>query len=72
MGGLTAYFGIKNISSIKEGEVVYVSTAAGGIGLLAGQFAKMNNCYVVGSTSTDEKVIKTNFSFFNKFKKLTN
>ncbi|KAK4375301.1 hypothetical protein RND71_005978 [Anisodus tanguticus] len=69
MVGLTAYFGINNISSVKEGVVVYVSSAAGGIGLLAGQFAKMMNCYVVGSTSTDEKVdnLKNKLGFDDAF-----
>ncbi|VFQ84530.1 unnamed protein product [Cuscuta campestris] len=56
MVGLTAYVGIFNVCRPKEGEVVYVSTAAGGTGMLAGQFAKMLGAYVVGSTSTNEKV----------------
>ncbi|XP_059301977.1 2-alkenal reductase (NADP(+)-dependent)-like [Lycium ferocissimum] len=69
MVGLTAYFGINNMSSVKAGEVVYKSTAAGGVGLLAGQFAKMMNCYVVGSTSTDEKVdlLKNKLGFDDAF-----
>ncbi|CAH9109262.1 unnamed protein product [Cuscuta europaea] len=56
MVGLTAYVGIFNVCRPKEGEVVYVSTAAGGTGIIAGQFAKMLGAHVVGSTSTDEKV----------------
>lgn len=57
MPGLAAYIGFNNVCSAKEGDVVYVSSAAGGVGQLVGQFAKMKGCYVVGSASTDEKVI---------------
>jgi len=57
MPGFAAYIGFNNLCSAKEGDVVYVSSAAGGVGQLVGQFAKMKGCYVVGSASTDEKVI---------------
>lgn len=56
IGGFAAYVGISNVAAPKQGQVVYVSAAAGGVGQLAGQFSKLNNCYVVGSAGTDEKV----------------
>lgn len=56
MPGVAGYVGFHELCSPKEGEVVYVSSAAGGVGQLVGQFAKMMGCYVVGSASTDEKV----------------
>lgn len=57
MPGLAAYVGWHEKCCPKRGETVYVSSAAGGVGHLVGQFAKMMGCYVVGSTSTDQKVI---------------
>ncbi|CAN4095175.1 unnamed protein product [Withania somnifera] len=69
MPGLAAYVGFNNVCSAKEGDVVYVSSAAGGVGQLVGQFAKMKGCYVVGSASTDEKVnlIKSELGFNDAF-----
>lgn len=40
----------------KPGENVFVSAAAGGVGMFAGQLAKIKGCRVVGSTGSDEKV----------------
>lgn len=54
--GLTAYFGLLDICGPKEGETVFVSGAAGAVGSLVGQIAKIKGCYVVGSAGTDEKV----------------
>lgn len=69
MPGLAAYIGFNNLCSAKEGDVVYVSSAAGGVGQLVGQFAKMKGCYVVGSASTDEKVhlLKSQLGFDDAF-----
>ncbi|MCD7466188.1 hypothetical protein HAX54_002640 [Datura stramonium] len=39
IGGFAAYVGISNVAAPKQGEVVYISAAAGGVGQLAGQFA---------------------------------
>ncbi|GFP78683.1 2-alkenal reductase (NADP(+)-dependent) [Phtheirospermum japonicum] len=69
MPGLTAYVGWTEMGWAKQGEFVYVSSAAGGVGHLVGQFAKMLGCYVVGSASTNEKVhlLKTKLGFDDAF-----
>jgi NADPH-dependent curcumin reductase CurA len=53
--GLTAYVGIFPIGKIKAGESVFVSGAAGAVGMIAVQLAKAHGCYVVGTAGTDEK-----------------
>ncbi len=53
--GLTAYGGLLEIAKLKDGEQVFVSTAAGAVGSVAAQIAKIKGCYVIGSTSTEEK-----------------
>jgi len=55
MTGFTAYGGLLHIGQLKEGEQVFVSTAAGAVGSVAAQIAKIKGCYVVGSTGDDEK-----------------
>ena len=54
--GLTAYFGLLDICDPKPGETVLVSTAAGAVGSLVGQIAKIKGCKVVGITGGPEKV----------------
>jgi hypothetical protein len=54
--GFTAYGGLLHIGQLKDGEQVFVSTAAGAVGSVAAQIAKIKGCYVVGSTGSDEKV----------------
>ncbi|TPX55589.1 hypothetical protein PhCBS80983_g05194 [Powellomyces hirtus] len=56
MPGITAYGGLMKIGEPKEGETVYVSGAAGAVGLLVGQLARLRGCRVVGSAGTDDKV----------------
>ena len=48
MPGVTAYFGLLDIGRPKEGETVVVSGAAGAVGGLVGQIAKIKGCRVVG------------------------
>ena len=48
MPGMTAYFGILEVGQIKEGETVVVSGAAGAVGSVVGQIAKIKGCKVVG------------------------
>jgi hypothetical protein len=54
--GFTAYGGLLRIGALKDGEQVFVSTAAGAVGAVASQVAKIHGCYVVGSTGSDDKV----------------
>uniref|UniRef100_A0A0C9RVZ0 TSA: Wollemia nobilis Ref_Wollemi_Transcript_10095_1329 transcribed RNA sequence n=1 Tax=Wollemia nobilis TaxID=56998 RepID=A0A0C9RVZ0_9CONI len=56
MGGLTAWLGMVLIGNPKPGEEVFVSAAAGAVGLLAAQLAKSKGCRVVGSVGSEEKV----------------
>ncbi|HLZ75730.1 NADP-dependent oxidoreductase [Phenylobacterium sp.] len=53
--GFTAYGGLLHIGQLKDGEQVFVSTAAGAVGSVAAQIAKLKGCYVVGSTGADDK-----------------
>ena len=56
MPGMTAYVGFDEVCSPKKGEYVLVSAAAGAVGQLVGQFAKLLGCYVVRSAGSKEKV----------------
>lgn len=56
MPGMTGYFGLLDIAEPKEGETVVVSGAAGAVGSLVGQIAKIKGCHVVGTAGSDEKV----------------
>ncbi len=53
--GFTAYGGLLHIGALKDGEEVFVSTAAGAVGSVAVQIAKIKGCRVVGSTGSDDK-----------------
>src|SRR5665213_2103343 len=65
MTGLTAYFGLMHIGKPKAGETVVVSGAAGAVGMVVGQIAKIQGCYVVGIAGSDEKIktLKDKFGF---------
>jgi len=56
MPGMTAYFGFLEICQPKPGETVLVSGAAGAVGSLVGQIAKIKGCRAVGIAGTDDKV----------------
>jgi NADPH-dependent curcumin reductase CurA len=55
MTGMTAWVGL-NLAELKAGEVIYISAAAGAVGSVAGQLAKLRGCKVIGSTGSGEKV----------------
>ena len=56
MPGMTAYFGLLEVGQPKAGESVFVSGAAGAVGSLVGQIAKIKGCRVAGSAGSKEKV----------------
>lgn len=53
--GATAYFGLLDLGKPKEGETVVVSAAAGAVGQIVGQIAKIKGCRVVGIAGSDVK-----------------
>jgi NADPH-dependent curcumin reductase CurA len=56
INGVTAHLALTEIGQPKEGETVVVSTAAGAVGSIVGQIARLLGAYVVGLTGTDQKV----------------
>jgi len=56
MPGLTAYFGLLDICNPQPGETVVVSGAAGAVGSLVGQIAKIKGCRAIGIAGADDKV----------------
>ncbi|MGC5342653.1 NADP-dependent oxidoreductase [Streptomyces sp. DT24] len=57
MTGLTAYAGLFEVASFKEGDAVFVSGAAGAVGSQVGQMARIKGASrVIGSAGSDEKV----------------
>ena len=65
MTGLTAFLGLSEIGKPKKGETIVVSGAAGAVGSVAGQIAKINGCRVVGIAGTEEKcaLLTSDFGF---------
>lgn len=55
MTGMTAWVGL-NLVDVKAGDVIYISGAAGAVGNVAGQLAKLRGCKVIGSAGSMEKV----------------
>ena len=55
MTGMTAWVGL-NLVEVKAGDVIFISGAAGAVGSVAGQLAKLRGCRVIGSTGSLEKV----------------
>ncbi|KAM9717995.1 prostaglandin reductase 1-like [Menidia menidia] len=56
MPGLTALYGIEEVLRLQEGETLLVNAAAGAVGAVVGQIAKIKGCRVVGSAGSDAKV----------------
>lgn len=56
MPGLTAYFGLLEIGRPKQGETVFVSGAAGAVGSIVGQIARLKGCRAAGSAGSQAKV----------------
>ncbi|XP_017574254.1 prostaglandin reductase 1 isoform X1 [Pygocentrus nattereri] len=56
MPGLTALYGLEEVLAIKPGETLLVNAAAGAVGSVVGQIAKLKGCKVVGSAGSDAKV----------------
>ncbi len=55
MTGMTAYFGILEVGELQEGDAVLVSGAAGAVGSVVGQIAKIKNCKVIGIAGGTDK-----------------
>lgn len=55
MPGMTAYFGILEVGELKEGDTVLVSGAAGAVGSIVGQIAKIKGCTVIGISGGADK-----------------
>jgi NADPH-dependent curcumin reductase CurA len=55
MTGMTAWAGL-NLVEVKSGDIVFISGAAGAVGNVAGQLAKLRGCRVIGSAGSKEKV----------------
>ena len=56
MPGLTAWVGLVDIGAVKEGDVMYVSGAAGAVGSAAAQIGKLKGLRVIGSAGSPDKV----------------
>jgi NADPH-dependent curcumin reductase CurA len=56
MPGATAYFALETIGKPKSGETVLISAAAGAVGQVAGQIAKLKGCKVIATAGADDKL----------------
>ncbi|HEY6961504.1 MAG TPA: NADP-dependent oxidoreductase [Gaiellaceae bacterium] len=56
MPGMTAWYGLEHVGRVREGETIYVSGAAGAVGSVACQLAKLKGLRVIGSAGSPEKV----------------
>ncbi|XP_052122745.1 prostaglandin reductase 1-like [Frankliniella occidentalis] len=78
MPGQTAYFGFLEICKPKAGETLVITAAAGAVGSLVGQIAKVKGCKVIGFAGSDSKVnwlkntLKFDYAFNYKTKNILN
>ena len=56
LNGLTAYIGLVDVGGMRPGDTVLISAAAGSVGQIAGQIAKLSGCRVIAVTSSEEKI----------------
>ena len=65
--GLTAYFGLLDVGKVKAGDFVVITGAAGAVGSVAGQIAKLKGATVLGIAGSDDKVqwLKDDLKFDN-------
>jgi NADPH-dependent curcumin reductase len=65
MTGLTAYFALLDVGRIREGDTVVISGAAGAVGSVAGQIAKLKGCHVIGIAGGQDKchMLREEFGF---------
>lgn len=56
MTGMTAWVGLK-LAQVKANDVIYISGAAGAVGNVAGQLAKIRGCRVIGSAGSEQKLM---------------
>jgi len=68
MTGMTAWAGL-NLAEVKAGDIMFISGAAGAVGNVAGQLAKLRGCRVIGSAGSAEKVrfLREECGFDNAF-----
>jgi hypothetical protein len=58
LNGLTAYIGLVESGGIRPGDTVLISAAAGSVGQIAGQIAKLTGCRAIAVTSSEEKIAR--------------